>query len=387
VGNLQFSPEQGGTARAGRAGAAYASGTWRNLRLRLGRSTPEERQQRDFLKNVHAASGRVGDMLGRLTAPANDAKGLIGITRELKRLGKWAQGNLDNLPGGLEALFTYAGELKRPDLDALRGGVLGNAPARGMVLNQIPSALRSQAIAVLAQVAEAVNQRWAQELIHAPLSQICDLMCVLSVNERELASRLIALSMDLAVPDAEEPPNVPLLGLYFRSLSQDQLEERSSVFQGGILDAAQQALWRLDNGEDRQRAFRMLECIRTHLGNEIDKRVQLPLGKLGLALVQARHAANQLAGSQALRDLDALVAEIRQAYGWLPEKVAATVRGLVNDNLILYRDPAFNPDGPLNAASLSRLDGATEANLRNAWCLRSLGLELEELVDAGWRPG
>lgn len=385
VGNLQFRPEQGGTARTAHASAAYIGGAWGALRLRLGRATSPEREQRDFLKKVQVNSLRVGDMLGRLTAPADDPKSLINIARKLKRLGNRAQGDLSSLPGGLEALFTYAGELTRPDLDALRTGALGNAQVRSSVLHRISPVLRHQAAAILDQIAEAVNQRWAQEVVHAPLRQIGNLMFDLEVNGRALAERLIDLSIGLGVSEAEQSPDVPLLSLYFRSLSQDQLEEASSVFQAGIMDFAQQALWRLDNALDRRRALRMLACIRAHLGSEIGARVRVRFEAAERALIQARHADDPFAGSQALRDLDVLVAEVRQTYGWLPEEVAATVRRLVNDSLILYRDPAFNRDGPLNSASLSGLDGATRANLRNAWCLRPLGLELEELVDAGWR--
>lgn len=127
----------------------------------------------------------------------------------------------------------------------------------------------------------------------------------------------------------------------------------------------------------------MLDWLRASLSHVVYLRAQPSLVKLELALFQAIYAEDLLAVSEALGELEALVADVGQSHGRLPEALAADVRALVSVSLDVFRDPVSNPAGPLNESSLRRLDEAVARNLRRAASLHSLGLCLEP----AWRRG
>ena len=382
AGNLQFGRRQGGTAGVGRVRATLSnvrrplSNLYANLRLRFNRTTLEAWQQRDLMNRVHDNSRHVANLLGSLTAPPANARAQSRAARELEQLSRLTQGDLANLPGALEALFAYVDELRTLDLEALRNGTLGSLASRSALLNLMSTDLHFQASDLLNQIVRALNQRLARDAVQAPLSRIRELVLqVPFVAARELAAGLIAL-----------PAAPAMLEVYFGSLPQSQVEQLSRVFDVLTMHDARNALQRLNNGSGSQRAIERLESIRQALGREIHARVQPALRALDNELFQARFAGNQRAVSEAFCELDALVAETRRAYGWLPDGVAESASRLVNDNLSVFRDTEHNPHGALSAASLDRLDPVVVENLRNAsWGLRGFGLELEGLAGTSWR--
>ncbi|MGE8548320.1 hypothetical protein [Alcaligenes sp. Marseille-Q7550] len=254
--------------------------------------------------------------------------------------------------------------------------LLGSLASRSALLNLMSTDLHFQASDLLNQIVRALNQRLARDAVQAPLSRIRELVLqVPFVAARELAAGLIAL-----------PAAPAMLEVYFGSLPQSQVEQLSRVFDVLTMHDARNALQRLNNGSGSQRAIERLESIRQALGREIHARVQPALRALDNELFQARFAGNQRAVSEAFCELDALVAETRRAYGWLPDGVAESASRLVNDNLSVFRDTEHNPHGALSAASLDRLDPVVVENLRNAsWGLRGFGLELEGLAGTSWR--
>lgn len=382
AGNLQFGRRQGGTAGVGRVRATLSSvrrplsNLTANLRLRFNRTTLEAWRQRDLSNRVHDNSRRIGNFLSSLTAPASSARAQSRVAGELRQLSSLAQGDLANLPGAQEALSTYVDELTLVDLAAVRAGPLGSSESRNALLNLIPSSMQFQASDVLNQITQVLNQRLARDAVHVPLMQI-----------RELIQQApIVLARDLAAALNSLPAVPAMVEIYLQSLPQGQVEQLSQVFNVSTTKDARDVLQRLDDGPERRDAIAMLESIQQALGREIHARVQPALRALDNELFQARFAGNQLAVSEAFCKLVTLVAEVREAYGWLPDAVAISAGRLVNDNMSVFRDTEHNPYGALNAASLDRLDSVVVENLRNAsWGLRGFGLELEGLAGTSWR--
>lgn len=188
------------------------------------------------------------------------------------------------------------------------------------------------------------------------------------------------------MPDADqqasEPPLVPMLDTYLRSLPEYRLRELMFLFHADRYQPARDALRQLGEDSGRQRALAMLDCIHHSLPSVIHARVQPLLRDIEVALEQARLAGDQLAASQALCELYSLVKEGLRTYGWLPETVNIDVRRLVQGNLdLLFPDAVYNPFDPLNAAYLGRLDETVAANLRCVERLRDYELILQEEND------
>ncbi|WP_454006143.1 hypothetical protein [Alcaligenes sp. Marseille-Q7550] len=366
VGNLQFGLQDGGTTRFSPPGAlASVSNSWVARQFRRHRAPQLIQERRDFFRQAYQNSGLIGNALGRL-----------------------AQGNLANLPGALDSLSSYMNELTLADLEALRNGMLGHPTVRDAVLETISPAVRAQAARVVEQIATALDRRLARDIVQPHLKRIRKLMRRQRVDGKALAVQLSSLATVLAAPVSSRSqrglPVLPILDTYFQSLPQSRVNKLAFVFGSVILRPAQEALQRMDDDLAKRRALAMLNIIHGSLEREICARVQPSLQEFKVALDQARHDRNPRAASRIFCELNTLVGASRQAYGWLPETVDRAVRKLVDDNLILFRDATHNPSGALNAASLSRLDEVTVANLRNVRHLRGFGLELEAAARTGW---
>lgn len=138
----------------------------------------------------------------------------------------------------------------------------------------------------------------------------------------------------------------------------------------------QETLRLLNHGSEIQ-AFIMLDHLRASLAGRIRAQSLPELKQLRAWMAQAVNAQDRLSASKALCVLNALVNRSRQVYGPLPEELAEDVRMLAGSSLSLFRDAEHNPEGPLNVASLRRLDDFTFACLRRSSYLHSLGLELD----------
>ncbi|HET8635462.1 MAG TPA: hypothetical protein VFL96_01285, partial [Acidobacteriaceae bacterium] len=137
-----------------------------------------------------------------------------------------------------------------------------------------------------------------------------------------------------------------------------------------------EALSLIDTGSEVQ-ALTMLDHLRASLSSAIHAQAQPELRQLQARLTQAAHAQDRLVVARALYDLNALVDRSRQAYGPLPDALTEDVRALINGSRHLFRDFQRNPAGPLNVASLERLDDLSFVYLRRASSLHFLGLELD----------
>lgn len=389
VGNLQFGLQDGGTTRFSPPGAlASVSNSWVARQFRRHRAPQLIQERRDFFRQAYQNSGLIGNALGRLTDLADTAAARIEVGQELEQLGRLAQGNLANLPGALDSLSSYMNELTLADLEALRNGMLGHPTVRDAVLETISPAVRAQAARVVEQIATALDRRLARDIVQPHLKRIRKLMRRQRMDGKALAVQLSSLATVLAAPVSSRSqrglPVLPILDTYFQSLPQSRVNKLAFVFGSVILRPAQEALQRMDDDLAKRRALAMLNIIHGSLEREICARVQPSLQEFKVALDQARHDRNPRAASRIFCELNTLVGASRQAYGWLPETVDRAVRKLVDDNLILFRDATHNPSGALNAASLSRLDEVTVANLRNVRHLRGFGLELEAAARTGW---
>ena len=163
VGNLQFSVQDGGTARVSGPGMLSRIGSWCTDLSFLCCVSDEAHYQHDYEKEVFESSRCVGDLLGSLSAHWADEAGQRDIAKQLKKLIKLSPGDLESLRGWRESLRAYMYRLTGSDIQALRAGPLSVPAAREAILNQFKTrALRGQAHLVLEQVEEAFAPRRRQ---------------------------------------------------------------------------------------------------------------------------------------------------------------------------------------------------------------------------------
>lgn len=247
VGNQRFTPQQDGTAPVSPISpVSNIYRAWANLRFAISGAPLEELELQDQAIEAGRNSRLIGDLLGHLTAPADEAKARVTIAQKLTQLCELCKGSLVLLPGGREALSAYLSELVYVDLIALYSGVLGHPDARRAVLDQVGSGLRRQAAGLLRDVADAVKLRLAQEVVLEPLWEIAGLLFLHYPDPQKLETQLIKLHTRLAMLDAsgvqDRTPALHLLDVYFKSLPQDQSDLLLSQLHAGALDAARAAL-------------------------------------------------------------------------------------------------------------------------------------------------
>lgn len=83
VGKLRYMPQQRGTAPVGRARAFLHDSFPEDLRLSVGGDSAKARARLERCMEVRENSRRIGSLLGSLSAPANDARALSRIAKEL----------------------------------------------------------------------------------------------------------------------------------------------------------------------------------------------------------------------------------------------------------------------------------------------------------------
>lgn len=356
-----------------------------NLKFAISPSSPTVRTPSDGSDQAQC----VGDLLGNLAKPANDAGTQSEIARNLAQLSVLAKGDLANLRGGREFLSTYLGELGYLKLIPLRAGVLGYSDVREELLSQVDPSLHEQAAGVLGQLAAALEERWIEAVVQAPLSQIVTLLSTSPVDVPKLEEELSLLSSGL-----------DKLDMYLQSLPKDQLKVLLMRLRPERLNAAQEALAPNEGRVKRQQTFtaappetkkdpkerqfllstlnRLRESLEREVQSQVQSQVQPELQSLKDRLAHALQDKNRVAASKALYDLSRLVEKSELSYGSLPKDLAEDVRKLVNNSLSLFRVAWNNPDGPLSDASLSMLDDISLDYLRKASIiLHPFGLMLD----------
>ncbi|WP_394065664.1 hypothetical protein [Alcaligenes sp. WGS1538] len=210
IGNLQFTAEEGGTARAGYVHVAL-SGAGRSLVKRLSDlkdcvicAPPDLRAQREDRYEVRNNSLLIGNLLGRLTAPAGDGKGLARTAKALEQLVKLSNGDLDELKGLDYCLITYVDELKILDFDALHLGVLDDEDACQAMLSMIePADSNEQAAQLLNRIIRTLNQRCLRESAKRSLDEIDHLLSSARVDGNKLKASLLKLARCVNELDAK----------------------------------------------------------------------------------------------------------------------------------------------------------------------------------------
>lgn len=383
IGELRFNSGQGCAPRGaspddflGLGGLLFSLIYWVESEPEQGRAGHTEVEQ------MREMRGQMDSLLGNLMTPTDDAPAQSRIAQGLKCLAKRSRGDLSNLPGGWEALSARLGEMEFAELDVLRDGVLGQAAARNAVLEQIPPDLRAWAQGVLEQMISALNPRWAQEAVSVSLSQIAAALSASPVDGRKLEAPMGALHAGLAMLEAELPqdglPFVSMLDIYLQSLPVERSDALLTGLRPDKLAGGRRILSKISDVLERQQALAVLESLGALLGRKVHTQAKPALLKLEGRLARAVQAEDKLAASHALHKLCKLVDTCRQDCGPLAPEMVEEVRRLVARGLDLIRDPQGNPHGPLNGASLSKVDDFTLKHLREASSsLRPMGLELD----------
>lgn len=168
VGNLQFNAEQGGTAPARRVGVLL-SGMRRsqadrgaNLKAYFTGESSQARARRRDLIQAHKNSRLIGDLLGRLTAPAHDCKSQARIANVLIELVRPCK--FDDLKGGQQALDRYVKNLSERDLQALANGLLCCYSDKEAVLAQILRSFGSELGGRASEVLDRIERSMRDQL-------------------------------------------------------------------------------------------------------------------------------------------------------------------------------------------------------------------------------
>jgi len=287
VGNLQFRAEQGGTPRASRVGVML-SDAWHAL-LKLSndlmycftfKQADGQEEHIEFMA-ARSSSRRIGNLLGCLTAPADDVRADLRTAQELAELAEMSRGNLANLTGGRESLGFYLNELSDADLISLHNGVLGCPAARASVLNEVAQIsfwAQDRAPQVLNQIAKALSRQFAKKVVQEPFTLISDLLSANPVDRKKLEEPLIRLAkglqqfQDSRKLTALESDGDPL-DSYLRLLPKKQLEALLTKKSISNLEKVQKER-PLTEDASKNPAFIMLDRITTRLKSERDARVQ-----------------------------------------------------------------------------------------------------------------
>jgi len=278
IGNLRFTAKQGGTGRISCIRASL-SGIGRALVHRLSdlkdyfMSTPaEKRALREYRYQVRNNSLFIGNLLGRLTAPAGDFEGRVRTAEALKQLVRQPDGKSIELKGLDYCVAIYVDELKDSDLEALRQGVLGDKDACMAVVNKIkPADGYEQACELINCVSTALNRRRAREIARESLGVIADQLQVPDVDRGELKKAVLRLARSMNKLGAERqassrPSAGGALDGCLRSLPATSLQRLRTQLRSGRLEEAQQVILSKTSNSSAARQMRLtLDQLRAAL--------------------------------------------------------------------------------------------------------------------------
>ena len=346
VGNLRFTPQQNGTAPASRTSAFPFDSSIEDLAFNLGRAP---RDARTLL--VHCIEGRelsrcIGNLLGHLTAPATDALALTRIAKELEQISELFLGNLFDLAEGDQALCAYLKAMTYPDLIALCDGIFNHPQAYEAVLEQIPSArLRVQAVKMLDQVGGAAFEQLAHVVVSEPLGKIREMLIVTPLDGEKLAAQLNTLHTGLPTPDAigaaDRFPAVSMLDIYFQSLSRNEFDAWMLGLHGEKLQAADNALHKLNDSPEKRQALAMRGLLGKSLGREMCARAQPDLKRWESNLARARVAPHEVRRFLISLDLIQLEQNYVRYYGWIPSELDEEMMPLLQQWLEIIEEVGY----------------------------------------------
>ena len=338
VGNLRFTPQENGTASADHTSVPSFDSSMADLRLEPGIAPRDARVQLRHCIKVRENSRLVGNLLGTLTAPANDARALTRIAKNLEVLSKLCHGDLYDFIGGEQALSTYLKAMTYPDLIALCDGIFNHPQAYEAVLEQIsPAELRAQARTVLFQLGAHILDQFAHVVVSEPLDKIADMLNVTPMDGEKLAAQLVKLHTALPTPaaigKADRFSTDSTLDIYFQSLSKNELDARMAGLQDQRLRAADNALHQLSDSIEKRLAITMLELLGQSLGREKYARAQPGLTVMENRLARVKDAADDEArGSEASSILASLLQERDyDLSGWAPGEMVKHVWRLMQE--------------------------------------------------------
>lgn len=282
IGNLHFRAEQGGTPRASRIGVMLTD-AWHTL-LKLSHDLmycftferPEGQEEHAEFMAARRSSRRIGNLLGCLTAPANDVHADFRTAQALAQLAQISRGDLADLQGGRESLGCYLNELSDADLIALRNGVLGCPAARAAVLEEVARTsywAQNRAPEVLDQIARSLSRQFAKKVVQEPFTRIGELLSASPVDGAKLQETLIRLargldqfkaSRELTVVGSDDDP----LDVYLRLLTREQRQALMTEESIARLRDAHKAL-AADRDDSEHPACIMLERITATLTREL----------------------------------------------------------------------------------------------------------------------
>ncbi|MGE8548322.1 MAG: hypothetical protein ACN6OC_12865 [Alcaligenes sp.] len=338
VGNRRFTPQQGGTVPASRASVfPFDNCSVEDLEFDLGNASGDARAQLVHCIEARVLSRCVGNLLGNLTAPANDEPALTRIAKELEQISGLSQGNLFDSASGEQVLFAYLKAMTYPDLIALCDGVFNHPQAYEAVLDRIsPAELRPLAAEMLDQVGNAAFQQLARVVVSEPLDRISEMLNATSVDGEKLAAQLNTLHTGLPTLDAIEIadrfPTVSMLDIYFQSLSKNEFDARMAGLPYQKLRTADNALYKLSNSPEKLQALTVRELLGKLLGREVYARARPGLKLLENSLAQVRVAPHEKRESLAMPILTALVQDY-DLFGWAPNEMIEELRELMQQGV------------------------------------------------------
>lgn len=394
----RFSIQQGRAVRAG------LPGLWSGIRrmagasvgMSAGRVSPPARGRREAANRGPDRKELVRIVLDRMAPAAFDAEARSSVVRALVRLGEASRGDLDTLPGARELLTDYLDQMAYPYLASLREGLLGHTAARHALIGRIPDGSRAQALGVLNQLTQALDEKLARETVGEPLTQLARMLSRMAWGLTGAQARgygeglrlhLLSLYRRLSVGDVhragERASVAGMLDIYLESLDSEAARRLLFELRPEKLDAVRAILLHMFGNpaprvECRLPCFIMLTRLRMSLTRAVQARARPELLALQQELGQARGAQSRRAASRVLRGLHALLNRTRQIHAPLPGELAEEARRLANDSADLLRDARSNPAGPLTASSLEALDDHTLNHLcQISSLLEPSGLELD----------
>ena len=338
VGNRRFTPQQGGTVPASRASVfPFDNCSIEDLEFDLGNASGDARAQLVHCIEARVLSRCVGNLLGNLTAPANDEPALTRIAKELEQISGLSQGNLFDSASGEQVLFAYLKAMTYPDLIALCDGVFNHPHAYDAVLDRIsPAELRPLAAEMLDQVGNAAFQQLARMIVSESLDRISEMLNTTSVDGEKLAAQLNTLHTGLPTPDAigaaDRFPAVSMLDIYFQSLSKNEFDARMAGLPYQKLRTADNALYELSNSPEKLQALTVRELLGKLLGREVYARARPGLKLLENSLAQVRVAPHEKRESLAMPILTALVQDY-DLFGWAPNEMIEELRELMQQGV------------------------------------------------------
>lgn len=217
------------------------------------------------------ARSQIADAMARSKAakapappvPALDADNRARIVRGLTRLSRLTQGDLTGPPAERGSLSARLEAMRYSDLITLRHGILGHWSAREEVLDQVDPELRPQARSVLSQIATALHQRLAGEVVDKPLSRIEKLASSPAARDGELQAELIKLHTSLAMLDSNAGgnhlPAPSMLDVHLQSLPMERAQGLLRALDAGKMKLSDQALSRGEQAPEPPRPVQQFQ--------------------------------------------------------------------------------------------------------------------------------